>query len=76
MATLRRCPDCGRRGETVWHDLRDPCPECESKPKFNKWLRTAMLNNHLYASVERADTERKSDFATVKAARQEARARS
>lgn len=43
--TERRCQDC-----RVFYDKQQPCcPKCGAEPyAFNKWLRTAALNRHLY----------------------------
>lgn len=40
--TERRCPNC-----RTWHLANGGCPDCGYEPRFNKRLRTAMLNAHL-----------------------------
>lgn len=47
-------------GCRTWFDhLLSSCPECDwVRPGFNKWLRTAQLNNHLYAQAASAERER------------------
>lgn len=49
MLIQRRC----KKGN--WHDKSKPCPCCgEETSKFNKSLRTAMLNNHLFKQADSA----------------------
>lgn len=47
--TMRRCPN-----GHGFHPKFSPCPECGDAPQFNKGLRTASLNRHLYDMAERA----------------------
>ena len=48
--TERRC----RNGHFYDKKLGD-CPSCGDAPSgFNKWLRTAQLNSHLYGEIARA----------------------
>lgn len=69
MPRQRRCPNgCG------WYEIvgsYNPCPTCGNGARFNKWLRTAELNNHLYESAARAEAQHKSEVAFVKQARKE-----
>lgn len=44
-----RCPN--KHG---WFDAKEGCPECGYQPVFNKGLRAAQLNSHLFAQAERA----------------------
>jgi hypothetical protein len=49
------------QGCREWFDhKRADCPECGwVRPGYNKWLRTAKLNNHLYGLAEHAEAEKK-----------------
>lgn len=53
--TQRRCPDCHE-----WYDKQlGPCPVCGAPaPKFNKWLKTARMNNQLYGQAAHAAAEK------------------
>ena len=56
------CLGCRREGKRQsWFDAKlAECPVCGwVRPGFNKWARTAQLNDHLYASADRADREKK-----------------
>lgn len=49
--TERRCQSCAHFYDKKLH----ACPECGTRAYgFNKPLRTAQLNNHLYAQAEGA----------------------
>lgn len=55
MATHIYCQGCRE-----WFDpKRSDCPDCGwVRPGFNKYLRTAMLNNHLFGQAEAANKEK------------------
>lgn len=64
--TLRYCRNC-----RTWHEKKGygECPACGDTANFNKYLRTAQLNNHLFTAIEQQQSER----AFVKKAREEER---
>lgn len=51
MSVERRCPGC-----SSWYDKSEgACPTCGEPPaRFNKWLATAQLNNHLFGMAEKS----------------------
>ena len=53
--TYRRCHHC-----RAFYDKKLPaCGNCGTAGfAFNKWLRTAQLNNHLYGLAENTERER------------------
>ena len=55
---VRRCNDCRK-----WYDKSlAECPSCEApRPAFNKSLRTAELNNHLFGMQAQAQAERRKE---------------
>ena len=62
MATHRYCPEC----RDFYDHKLNACPDCGlHKSGFNKWLRTAKLDNHLYDSVRAAHQE-KADYHAVR----------
>ncbi len=52
--TSVRCAGCRE-----WFEKRESdCPYCGTvRPGFNKWLRTAQLNNNLYSALEMKPTQ-------------------
>jgi hypothetical protein len=49
------CLDC-----RIWFDAKQSACDCGwVRPGFNKWLRTAALDGHLWDQARRADKERK-----------------
>lgn len=56
MLIQRRCPSCRE-----WYEKKlGTCPNCEEPPALpNKWLRTAMLNSHLYDMANKAEKEKR-----------------
>lgn len=52
--TLRRCPNgCG-----FYLKRLGPCPECGDEARFNKRLRTAILDNHLLEQAAAAEANK------------------
>jgi hypothetical protein len=61
----RWCKNCKQ-----WVTASEDCPLCgRAKERFNKTLYTALLNNHLYASVQRVHKETTDQAHFVKQAR-------
>jgi hypothetical protein len=50
-----RCNGCRE-----WFPEAPACPACGTpRPGFNKWIRTAQLNNHLFAQVANAEKQKR-----------------
>lgn len=67
MATQVRCPKC-----RTWFPKHENCETCGfSGHGFNKWLRTAELNNHLYGTQQRVHKEKTDQAHFVREAKKE-----
>ena len=65
MATQVRCPNC-----RTWFPKFTECEGCGfSGHGFNKWLRTAQLNGHLFDTQNRVSRERTDQAHFVKQAK-------
>lgn len=61
------CKDCRQ-----WFKKAEGCPDCGYHGEgFNKWLRTAQLNAHLYSAANRVTKEKTDQAHFVREARKE-----
>lgn len=69
MATMKYCQNC-----KTWFRKFEFCETCGyAGAGFNKWLRTAQLNAHLYGEAGRVTKERTDQAHFVREAKKEAK---
>lgn len=69
MAVQYRCRNNECR---EWYDKSlGACPRCGTKPhRYNRWLRTAGLNSHLFQQAENASNPRQERISAYQAAKE------